>query len=136
MSFQPYSLLSFQKSYVIIWSLSSFSFTIGLLNTILNLSSIDLPIFKQDLFYQKKEVSSVHAFLQISPIFPLFPVSQWSFFSESPLLKISVFSWFTSSMHHQVNGLSVGKLQEMVKERKSWCTAVLGVAESWMWLSN
>ena len=134
MPFQPYSLLSFQKSYVIIWSLSSFSFSIGLLNTILNLSSIDL--FLNKIYsVKKKKLYSVHAFLQISPISPLFSVSQWNFFSKSSLLKISIFSQFTSSMHHHLSGLSLSKLEEL-KDRKSWCTAVLGLTKSWTWLSN
>ena len=32
--------------------------------------------------------------------------------------------------HHQLNGLSLSKLQEMVKEKKAWHAAVHGAAKS------
>ena len=32
--------------------------------------------------------------------------------------------------------MNLSKLQEIVKDKKSWCTAVHGVAKSWMWLSS
>lgn len=34
-------------------------------------------------------------------------------------LKISIFSQFASSMHHHLSGLSLSKLEETVKDRKS-----------------
>ena len=33
-------------------------------------------------------------------------------------------------------GMSLSKLQEMVKDREAWCTAAHGVSNSWTWLSN
>ena len=32
--------------------------------------------------------------------------------------------------------MNLSKLREMVKDKKSWCTAVHGVTKSWTWLSN
>ena len=38
--------------------------------------------------------------------------------------------------HHRLDGVSLSKLQEMVKGREAWRAAVHGVAKSWTWLSN
>ena len=32
--------------------------------------------------------------------------------------------------------MNLSKLQEIVKDRESWCTAVHGIAESWTWLRD
>ena len=31
--------------------------------------------------------------------------------------------------HHRLNGLSLSKLQEMVKDREAWCAVVHGVSK-------
>ena len=37
---------------------------------------------------------------------------------------------------HQLNDMSLSKLQEMVKDREAWWAAVHGVAKNWTWLSD
>ena len=38
--------------------------------------------------------------------------------------------------HHWLSGLSLSKLQAIMKDREAWPAAVHGVAKSWTWLSN
>ena len=38
--------------------------------------------------------------------------------------------------HHRLDGLSLSKLREIVKDREAWRAAVHGVAKSWRQLSN
>ena len=38
--------------------------------------------------------------------------------------------------HHQLMDMGLSKLQEMVKDREAWHTAVHGVAKSWRQLSD
>ena len=38
--------------------------------------------------------------------------------------------------HHQLNGLDLSELQELVMDREAWRTAVQGVTKSWIRLSN
>ena len=38
--------------------------------------------------------------------------------------------------HHRLDGLSLGELREMMMDRKAWCAAIHGVAESQTRLSN
>ena len=38
--------------------------------------------------------------------------------------------------HHQFMDMNFGKLQEIVRDRKAWHAAVLGIAKSWTQLSD
>ena len=38
--------------------------------------------------------------------------------------------------HHWLNGMSLNKFWEIVKDREAWRAAVHGVETSWIWLSN
>ena len=38
--------------------------------------------------------------------------------------------------HHRLNGYEFEQLQEIVKDRETWCAAVHGVAKSWTRLSD
>ena len=38
--------------------------------------------------------------------------------------------------HHRCNGMNLGKLWEMVRDREPWSSAVLGVAKWWTWLGD
>ena len=38
--------------------------------------------------------------------------------------------------HHRLDDMSLGKLRELVIDRKAWRAAIHGVAKSWTWLSD
>ena len=38
--------------------------------------------------------------------------------------------------HHRLNGMSLNKLREMVKDREAWHAAVHGVMKSWTLLND
>ena len=38
--------------------------------------------------------------------------------------------------HHQLDGMSLSKLHELVMDREAWCVADHGVAKSWTWLND
>ena len=38
--------------------------------------------------------------------------------------------------HHQLNGLDLSELQELVMDREAWCAVVHEVAKSWTQLSD
>ena len=38
--------------------------------------------------------------------------------------------------HHQLYGMNLSKLQEIVEDREAWCAAVHGVTKNQTWLSN
>ena len=38
--------------------------------------------------------------------------------------------------HHQLNGVGLGELQDLVMDREAWRAAIHGVAKSWTRLSN
>ena len=42
----------------------------------------------------------------------------------------------TAGWHHNLMSMSLSKLQEMMKDREAWHTAVHGVAKSWTRLSD
>ena len=37
---------------------------------------------------------------------------------------------------HHAMSVNLGKLQEMLRDRKAWCAAVHGVTKSWTWLRD
>ena len=124
MSFQPYSLLSFQKYYVIIWSLSSFSFSIGLLNTILNLSSIDL--FLNKIYSVKKK-----NFLLFMHFFKFHPFPPYSLFPNeiSSVNHLYLKSLFSPSLLHPCITTSVDWV--WVNSRRLWRTGNPDAVQSW-----
>ena len=50
--------------------------------------------------------------------------------------EMRVTEYNTVGWHHQSVDMNLGQLCKMVRDREAWCDAVLGVANSWMRLSN
>ena len=71
-------------------------------------------------------------------------LKQWGVLNEDTLkffLSLA-FCWIAArsdemvGRHHWLNAQNLGKLQEIVKDRKAWHAAVHGVAKSWTRLSD
>ena len=85
--------------------------------------------------------SEIFSFRRGSSLSNLTNIFIWGFFShyfieELCSLISKEIKLVIPKGNHWLGGMSVSKLQDMVKESEAWHAAVLGVAKNWTWLSD
>ena len=70
---------------------------------------------------------------------PVIEHLMWTANSLEKSLMLGKFEGRRKRGHQRIDGwmdMNLGKLQEVVRDRKAWHAAVCGVAKSWTWLRN